>query len=337
MAKNDGEPTSAPQPERWYELKLGSSFNDRPSSKFCTLRYEFKPASIDKSQRGTLHKNKDNRVTVEFNNNQPGKPKVAFEGTSEDYKDNDGVIFFDGQSFRLERLHRAVKRLRHVRLPGESAAAVNITSAATNAPAVESRSPPLVKTMKPQILNKPTHPAMCLEVEKIDIGNAENSAVAGAKHAKRSSDMMYHPTLPNNFSASPEAKSHGPGDDNVDIPEAADNEDRLQLKPSLLGLDMNLPHPNNDDTDDEIADVDACDDESNKGPNAAEALRAQVTAAEEGQLQARQQGDETSSSSGSGSASGSSGSGSASGTSSSSDSDDSDRADSASSGGDVDI
>lgn len=331
MAKNDGEPTSAPQPERWYELKLGSSFNDRPSSKFCTLRYEFKPASIDKSQRGTLHKNKDNRVTVEFNNNQPGKPKVAFEGTNEDYKDNDGVMFFDGQSFRLERLHRAVKRLRHVRLPGESAAAVNITPAVTNAPAVESRSPPLVKTMKPQILNKPTHPAMCLEVEKIDIGNAESS---GSKHAKRSSDMMQHPTLPNNFSASPAAKSHGPDDDNVDILEEADDQDHHSPpKPDHLGLDMNLPHPNNDDTDDEIADVDASDDESNKGPNAAEALRAQVTAAEEGHPHAREQGDETSSSSGSGS----SGSGSASGTSSSSDSDDSDRADSASSGGDVDI
>lgn len=332
MAKNDGEQTSAPQPERWYELKLGSSFNDRPSSKFCTLRYEFKPASIDKCQRGTLHKNKDNRVTVEFNNNQPGKPKVAFEGTSEDYKDNDGVMFFDGQSFRLERLHRSVKRLRHVRLPGESAAAVSITSAVTNAPALESRSPPLVKTMKPQILIKPTHPAMCLEVEKIDIGNAENSVVTGAKHDKMSSsDMMYHPTLPNNFSASPDGNPHGLDDDNVDILEEAGDEDRSPPKPNHLGLDMNLPHPNND-TDDEIADVDASDDESNKGPNAAEALRAQVTAAEEGQLQA--QGDETSSSSGSGSASGSSGSGSASGSSSSSDSDDSDRADSASSGGD---
>ncbi|KAF8390040.1 hypothetical protein HHK36_024561 [Tetracentron sinense] len=38
-------------------------------------------------------------------------------------------------------------------------------------------------------------------------------------------------------------------------------------------FDINIPHQN--DTDDEIADVDASDDEADKGPNAAEALRAQ--------------------------------------------------------------
>lgn len=118
---------------------------------------EFKPASIDKSQAGSLHKNKENRVSVEFHNNQPGKPKVTFEGSSENYKDNDGVLFFDGQTFRLERLHRAVKRLRHVRLPGEAAAAAAAASAATPVPAVaamESRSPPLGKTTKSQPLTK---------------------------------------------------------------------------------------------------------------------------------------------------------------------------------------
>lgn len=67
-----------------------------------------------------MHKTNDNKVTVEFQNNQPGKPKVCFEGSSEDYKDNDAVLFFDGTSFRLERLHRSVKRLRHNRQPGES-------------------------------------------------------------------------------------------------------------------------------------------------------------------------------------------------------------------------
>lgn len=101
---------------------------------------EFKPASIDKNQTGTLTKNKENRVTVEFQNNQHGKPKVTFEGSSEDYKENDAVLFFDGESFRLERLHRAVKRLRHVRQPGESAAA-----AASVGAAVESSPPPVGK------------------------------------------------------------------------------------------------------------------------------------------------------------------------------------------------
>ncbi|XP_026399337.1 ell-associated factor Eaf-like [Papaver somniferum] len=122
MAKNNGEePSTSPQPDHWYNLTLGSSFKDDSSTKkFCTLRYEFKPAPIDKNQPGSLHNSKDNKVTVEFHNNLPGKPNVTFEGSSEDYKDNDVVLFFDGSTFRLERLHRAFKRLRHVRLPGDS-------------------------------------------------------------------------------------------------------------------------------------------------------------------------------------------------------------------------
>lgn len=114
---------------------------------------EFKPASIDKTQAGSLQSTKDNRVTVEFHNNQPGKPKVSFEGSQEEYKDNDGVLFFEGETFRLERLHRAVKRLRHVRTPGESAAANLATT--TTGMGGESHSPPLVKVNKSQPMSKP--------------------------------------------------------------------------------------------------------------------------------------------------------------------------------------
>ena len=122
---------------------------------FDSVPDEFKPASIDKNQPGLFHKAKDNRVKVEFENNQHGKPKVTFEGVSEDYKDNDAVLFFDGENFRLERLHRAVKRLRHVRQPGESTAAATAAMAPSAGPAAESYSPPLGKGLKPpESLNK---------------------------------------------------------------------------------------------------------------------------------------------------------------------------------------
>lgn len=90
-------------------------------------------------------------------------------------------------------------------------------------------------------------------------------------------------------------------------------EDNVAEEKDNVGFDINVPHQN--DTDDEIADVDDSGDEVDKGPNAAEALRAQVNA--EGR-------DEQSSSSSSSSGSGSSGSGSGSGSSSSSDSEGSD-------------
>lgn len=113
---------------------------------------EFKPASIDRSQPGSLHKSRDNRVTVEFQNNQHGKPKVIFEGVGEDYrdKDNDAVLLFDGETCRLERLHQAVKRLRHVRIPGEPSAAAASTMTTLVTPVVESHSTTVSKGSKLQ-------------------------------------------------------------------------------------------------------------------------------------------------------------------------------------------
>ncbi|XP_020593235.1 uncharacterized protein LOC110033551 [Phalaenopsis equestris] len=140
---------------------------------------------------------------------------------------------------------------------------------------------------------------------------------AGSKPSKTTSDI--YSTLPNPFPPSPHDKTHEP-DDSVDILEEDESS-----PPKANLVESNLS--NQADTDDEIADVDASDGEGNKGPNAAEALRAQVNAAEEGQ-----QREESSSSSGS---SESSGSGSGSG-SSSDDSDDSD-GDSATSAGEIDI
>ncbi|CAL5420281.1 unnamed protein product [Camellia sinensis] len=50
MASNNKkeEPNTAPQPDRWFNLTLGSSFKDHyPSSKFCTLRLTFEGSSED--------------------------------------------------------------------------------------------------------------------------------------------------------------------------------------------------------------------------------------------------------------------------------------------------
>lgn len=314
------EPETAPDSDRWYDLTLGSSFKQHnPSSKFCTLRYEFKPASIDKNQPGSLHKNKDNRVTVEFNNNQPGKPKVTFEGSSEDYKEHDAVLFFDGETFRLERLHRAVNRLRHVRLPGESAAATTSLG-----PTADSASPPPSKMAKFQHISKNIPPPM--PIERIEVGDIRSSDAKFRSEKVDSSLGQPKPSV-----VSPEPKDDDLDEqlenvnEEVDILNDDDDDDVSGLgngktvaeKEFFTGIDINIPHQN--DIDEEIADVDISDDED-KGPNAAEALRAQLIP--EGGEMNRQ----TSSSSGSsGSESSGSSSQSGSGTrSSSSDSESSD-------------
>lgn len=322
MMSNHKEPTTGPESDRWYPFTLGSTLGDQSSTKFCSLRYEFKPASIDTSRPGSLHKSKENKVTVEFNNNQPGKPRVSFEGSSEDYKDVDAVLFFDGQTFRLERLHKAVKRLRHIRLPGESVS----TSAPAPATAAEGGSPPgsglgrLAKTATIKTsLNAPP-----VSVERIDIGERDSSSPAGKKNGKRSSDEMN--TLSPLFT-SPDQKSND--DEHVDVD---DEEDATQAKRERLndGQDINVnideDVTNEHESDDELADVDLTDDEADRGPNAAEALRAQVDA---------EQNEKPQSSTSSGSSvSGSSGSGSASSSSDSDGSREGSDDDSATSGGD---
>ncbi|KAL3640405.1 hypothetical protein CASFOL_015373 [Castilleja foliolosa] len=341
---NTKEPSTAPQADRWYNLTLGSSFKDHNPSRFRTFRYEFKPASIDTNQRGKLHKSKDNKVTVEFQNIQPGKPKMIFEGTSEDYKDNDAVLFFDGESFRLERLHRAVKRLRHNRTLSESSGA-----AAAFAGPSDPSSPPVGKGTKHQPVIKETYQPAPVEVERIEIGDFKSS------DAKPRPDktVEYPAAQPN---SSPDPKKNNGDDDDTDEPLDIMNDELVEhldimndddddlvgqldimndddeddhnnnninnnmtagdegtIEVNEVEFDMNKPHPA--DTDDEIADVDVSDDEGDKRPNAAEALKATLIA-QEGKGESSSSSGSSSESSGSGSGSGSS--------SSSSDSDSSD-------------
>lgn len=107
------------------------------------LADEFKPASIDDTKPGLLHKSKDNKVTLEFQNNQVNKTKVRFDGVSEDYndRDKDAILFFDGENFRLEKLHRAVKHLKYLRVLDESAAASRVVTKVVVPPVADAVKP----------------------------------------------------------------------------------------------------------------------------------------------------------------------------------------------------
>ncbi|KAL9272279.1 hypothetical protein AKJ16_DCAP25241 [Drosera capensis] len=295
------ETITAPQPNRWYTLTLGASFKDqqhRPSPKFCTLRYGFKPASIDKSQPGTLHKDKENRVTVEFQNNQVGKPRVTYEGViSEDYKENDAVLFFDGETFRVERLHRAVKRLRLLESGGGGGGQGGGGS--------DGSSPPLGKVAKGLNLNKSGFSPLQVEVERIDMGDF---GASGTKTTEVIPDNRHTHLNLNPSSASPDPKD-GNSDEHLDIFNDDDNGYGMTTKnnepaKAFSGIDVNLAHQM--DPDDEFVDVDGNDDDDDIARNLEEALGAEMN--EEGS-----KGKPTSSSSSSGSgSSGSSDSGSSS-------------------------
>ncbi|KAE9611736.1 hypothetical protein Lal_00011864 [Lupinus albus] len=308
--KSKEEPKNAPDFGCWYDLNLGPSFKDESSSKYCTLRYEFKPASVDRTKPGSMHKTKENRVSVEFQNNQIGKPKVTFEGSSEEYRENDAVLFFDGTALRLERLHSAVKQLRHLRMPGESAATAAASAAAPSGPPLDQQSSPVGKSTKPAPLGRSSYQAVAVEVERIDIGEPEDTGIKSG--SKRPSDQLTESPIIS--ATSPGAKNEVEEHQDVNYLELfgsmTPEDDHNAEEKDNVGFDINVPH-----TDDEIADVDDSGDEVDKGPNAAEALRAQVIAAG--------RNNQTSTSS-SNSGTGSSDSDSSTGSSSSSDSEASD-------------
>lgn len=93
--------------------------------------------------------------------------------------------------------------------------------------------------------------------------------------------MEFSPPFPNPSTSSPDPKNFEP-EENVDPVD--DRDDSCEAargntceKESRTGLDIDINLPHQMDMDDEIA-VDVSDDYTEKGPNAAEALRAQVNA-----------------------------------------------------------
>ncbi|CAN0913764.1 hypothetical protein LINGRAHAP2_LOCUS28135 [Linum grandiflorum] len=279
---NNEEPSTAPQPDRWYDLTLGPSFSDH--SKFCTLRYDFKPASIDKSEPGLLHKDGNKKVTVEYNNNQPGKRKLVFEGVSEDYKENDAVLFFDGRSFRLERLHRAVKRLRHVRLPGDPA----VADKGAKFQVVDQHVPPVVQmehtvTEEEDRNTIPPNPAASSSPDAKNYQAEEKDMDTTAGGSEESVDIL-----------------------NVDEDDGCETTGNRNSGSGgrVLDIDINVPHQA--EMEDENAEVDINDDdvvEEGNGPNAAEALKAQVGAAADEEEESSSSGTNSGSESGSSSSS----------------------------------
>ncbi|KAG2313084.1 hypothetical protein Bca4012_027662 [Brassica carinata] len=138
------EPSGAPKTDQWYVLVLCSSD-------------EFKSSSIDKKRSETLHKKKENRASVEFQNNLRSHLKV--------------VLFFSGERFRLERLHRAVKQLQNLRTCGESAAASSQSALHVE----QHRLSPVGRPAKSPQVNTSLLPDVPVEVERLGTGKLENS------------------------------------------------------------------------------------------------------------------------------------------------------------------
>lgn len=99
-----------------HELKLGKSFQEDNSCGFHTIRYDFKPASVDHSREATLDVGESNEVNITFPNiENKGPDSTVFGGSKKPYQ-KECVLIFDHRTgeFTLERLscNIQVKRQR---------------------------------------------------------------------------------------------------------------------------------------------------------------------------------------------------------------------------------
>ncbi|XP_055692154.1 ell-associated factor Eaf [Lutzomyia longipalpis] len=94
------------------ELKLGTTFtNPNAGTSFHTLKYDFKPASVDPSKMAILNVGSNNQVTVTVPHlDSSGVPKTVFKGNQKNYT-KECVLIVDKNTGQvtLERLHHNIQ------------------------------------------------------------------------------------------------------------------------------------------------------------------------------------------------------------------------------------
>lgn len=99
-----------------HVLKLGETFEKHPKSAYHTVRYDFKPASIDTTCEGELEVGKGEQVTITLPNLEGSTaPVTVFKGSKRPYmKECILIVNHDTGEYRLEKLNSniAVKKTR---------------------------------------------------------------------------------------------------------------------------------------------------------------------------------------------------------------------------------
>ncbi|KAK7882673.1 hypothetical protein WMY93_028847 [Mugilogobius chulae] len=133
-----------------HVLKLGETFEKHPKSAYHTVRYDFKPASIDTTCEGELEVGKGEQVTITLPNLEGSSaPVTVFKGSKRPYmKECILIVNHDTGEYRLEKLSSniAVKKTRaegsskiQSRLEQQTS---RLTQMRNNKPSSSSKSPP---------------------------------------------------------------------------------------------------------------------------------------------------------------------------------------------------
>ncbi|XP_069874742.1 ELL-associated factor 1 [Dipodomys merriami] len=125
-------------------LRLGESFEKRPRASFHTIRYDFKPASIDTSCEGELQVGKGDEVTITLPH-IPGStpPMTVFKGNKRPYqKDCVLIINHDTGEYVLEKLSSSIQ-VKKTRAEGSSKIQARMEQQPTRPPQPPPPPPPM--------------------------------------------------------------------------------------------------------------------------------------------------------------------------------------------------
>ncbi|XP_006840078.1 PREDICTED: ELL-associated factor 1 [Chrysochloris asiatica] len=138
-------------------LRLGESFEKRPRASFHTIRYDFKPASIDTSCEGELQVGKGDEVTITLPH-IPGStpPMTVFKGNKRPYqKDCVLIINHDTGEYVLEKLSSSIQ-VKKTRAEGSSKIQARMEQQPTRPP--QPSQPPPPPPPPPMPFRAPTKP-----------------------------------------------------------------------------------------------------------------------------------------------------------------------------------
>uniref|UniRef100_K3WGM7 Transcription elongation factor Eaf N-terminal domain-containing protein n=1 Tax=Globisporangium ultimum (strain ATCC 200006 / CBS 805.95 / DAOM BR144) TaxID=431595 RepID=K3WGM7_GLOUD len=83
-----------------------------PKEVCASFRYEFQPASIDRSMPGLVTMDESNGLHVLMGHSSGTPGGIAFKGKTIENKDTDCLLIFDGTCFRLEKFPFSCAQLR---------------------------------------------------------------------------------------------------------------------------------------------------------------------------------------------------------------------------------
>ncbi|PFX24323.1 ELL-associated factor 1-like [Stylophora pistillata] len=145
---SENEPEFPFNTSREFELRLGSSFHSKggPKTAFHTIRYDFKPASVDTTRPAELVVGDKNEITVTVPNVQDSGNTVYRGSKRSCTKEFILVVDKEKKTFTLERIESTVPQLKKVRSSNQSNKPVKLPVTPSNLT--------LAKTQKNKTKNK---------------------------------------------------------------------------------------------------------------------------------------------------------------------------------------